>query len=231
MSSTRARTTSRSLGLRLRVTRCQLRPSVRANDASLATLSVADYSNSLVLLKILRSEFRLFLSGTSLVSDADSLFDRSSSHILDIVSIDTRPGREAASQQRVNDLKLRWAENVTKMELEEDVEASPAERNTEELPASKYTSIHISMPVVLFRMILNLWRQREVCLHDDQTCCRGAADTDRLSSLGLLEPTRASPIFGRLVHPLLHSSHQRSCRSSRPHWCHHGERQRDRALS
>lgn len=93
------------------------------------------------------------------------------SHILDVVSVDSRPGREAASQARVSSLIQSWQNQVTK---EADVEgelpssAAPATLHLytnddgTKLPVTKkFTSMRVALPVVLQRMALNLFRQRE----------------------------------------------------------------------
>jgi energy-coupling factor transporter ATP-binding protein EcfA2 len=79
-------------------------------------------------------------------------------HILDVVSVDPRPGREAESAARVAGLIHAWGEQVQKVDLVED--RTPRDGQTI-AAGSKITPLYIAFPVVLERMVLNLWRQRE----------------------------------------------------------------------
>ncbi|KAL7410573.1 P-loop containing nucleoside triphosphate hydrolase protein [Mrakia frigida] len=82
-------------------------------------------------------------------------------HILDIVSVDSRPGREEASQTRVSGLIQAWRDHGSKAEELDESRNDASSGTGLNLPRNSFTAFHISMPVVLQRMVLNLYRQRE----------------------------------------------------------------------
>jgi hypothetical protein len=89
-------------------------------------------------------------------TSADSLFPPFSDpadHILDVVSTDSRPGREAESNERVSNLVSSWSSRVTKEENalhSVEVFALPATVPKEK---SNLTSVKVALPVVLHRMV------------------------------------------------------------------------------
>lgn len=79
-------------------------------------------------------------------------------HILDVVSVDSRPGREEESASRVGALIAAWAGQADKVDAAED---RPVRDHPALAAESRFTPFHVAFPVVLQRMVLNLWRQRE----------------------------------------------------------------------
>ncbi|KAJ7642282.1 P-loop containing nucleoside triphosphate hydrolase protein [Mycena rosella] len=81
-------------------------------------------------------------------------------HLLDLVSVDQRPGKTAESRERVDGLIAFWnthREKVDRVEGHQKSEATAAPTTRE----SRLTPMYIAFPVVWERMFRNLWRQKE----------------------------------------------------------------------
>ncbi|KAJ7171842.1 P-loop containing nucleoside triphosphate hydrolase protein [Mycena crocata] len=81
-------------------------------------------------------------------------------HLLDLVSVDQRPGKTAESRERVNGLIGFWNTHREKVDRVEghhksEVVSPPI------VHESRLTPMYIAFPVVWERMFRNLWRQKE----------------------------------------------------------------------
>lgn len=89
------------------------------------------------------------------------------SHLLDLVTVDQRAGKTPSSRERVNQLIAFWSVHHKKVETVDEKSGSELalpRSSTLVEHESRFTPMHIAFPVVLERMFLNLWRQREVCI-------------------------------------------------------------------
>ncbi|KAJ7785733.1 P-loop containing nucleoside triphosphate hydrolase protein [Mycena metata] len=89
-----------------------------------------------------------------------SLWFNPADHLLDLVTVDQRPGKTAESRARVDGLIAFWntyREKVNKVEGHQKSEepSPPIARE------SRFTPMYIAFPVVWDRMFRNLWRQKE----------------------------------------------------------------------
>ncbi|KAJ6501512.1 P-loop containing nucleoside triphosphate hydrolase protein [Mycena vitilis] len=89
-----------------------------------------------------------------------SLWFNPADHLLDLVTVDQRPGKTADSRARVDGLISFWnthREKVDRVEGHQKSEATapPVARE------SRFTPMHIAFPVVWERMFRNLWRQKD----------------------------------------------------------------------
>ncbi|KAJ7456457.1 P-loop containing nucleoside triphosphate hydrolase protein [Mycena latifolia] len=81
-------------------------------------------------------------------------------HLLDLVTVDQRPGKTTESRERVNGLIAFWnthREKVDRVEGHQKSEATSPPIAHE----SRFTPMYIAFPVVWERMFRNLWRQKE----------------------------------------------------------------------
>lgn len=84
--------------------------------------------------------------------------------ILDLVSVDTRGAQEDFTRKRVN-LVLEFWERREKV-LAEEHKPDPEKTNTDEVVEVQGSSpIYIALPVIIDRMIRNLWRQQPGLSH------------------------------------------------------------------
>ncbi|KAJ7748491.1 P-loop containing nucleoside triphosphate hydrolase protein, partial [Mycena maculata] len=89
-----------------------------------------------------------------------SIWFNPADHLLDIVTIDQRPGKTAESRERVNGLIAFWNTHREKMDRAEDHQKS--EEVTPPIThESRLTPMYIAFPVVWERMFRNLWRQKD----------------------------------------------------------------------
>ncbi|KAJ7226045.1 P-loop containing nucleoside triphosphate hydrolase protein, partial [Mycena pura] len=89
-----------------------------------------------------------------------SIWFNPADHLLDLVTVDQRPGKTALSRARVDGLVEFWTtyrEKVDKVEGHRKSELSAPPITHE----NRLTPIYIAFPVVWERMFRNLWRQKE----------------------------------------------------------------------
>lgn len=87
-------------------------------------------------------------------------------HLLDLVSVDTRKGNHADSQQRVEGLISKWRQHQNKVDVDEERPGSAdlggVHKKGDIAREKKSTGMIVALPVVLERHWKNLWRQKEV---------------------------------------------------------------------
>ncbi|KAJ7630445.1 P-loop containing nucleoside triphosphate hydrolase protein [Roridomyces roridus] len=89
-----------------------------------------------------------------------SIWFNPADHLLDLVSVDQRPGKMGDSRQRVEGLVEFWDAHREKQDMANEREKS--ELVSQPLvPESRFTPMYIAFPVVWERMFRNLWRQKE----------------------------------------------------------------------
>ncbi|KAJ6626947.1 P-loop containing nucleoside triphosphate hydrolase protein [Mycena sp. CBHHK59/15] len=89
-----------------------------------------------------------------------SIWFNPADHLLDLVSVDQRPGKTADSRERVDGLIAFWNTHREKVDVVEGRHKS----ETTSAPVaheSRLTPMYIAFPVVWERMFRNLWRQKE----------------------------------------------------------------------
>ncbi|KAJ7356761.1 P-loop containing nucleoside triphosphate hydrolase protein [Mycena albidolilacea] len=89
-----------------------------------------------------------------------SLWFNPADHLLDLVTVDQRPGKAVDSRARVDGLIEFWntyREKVDRVEGHQKSEATTLQIIHE----SRFTPIYIAFPVVWERMLRNLWRQKD----------------------------------------------------------------------
>ncbi|KAJ7151563.1 P-loop containing nucleoside triphosphate hydrolase protein [Mycena filopes] len=89
-----------------------------------------------------------------------SLWFNPADHLLDLVTVDQRPGKTAESRARVDGLIAFWNTHREKVDKVEGHQKS--EEPSPPIPReSRFTPMYIAFPVVWDRMFRNLWRQKE----------------------------------------------------------------------
>lgn len=83
--------------------------------------------------------------------------------ILDLISVDARGDREKLTRQRVGAIVDHWATHETALSIEGH--ASDESKHVDHarsplLDVDKQASVSVALPVVLERMMRNLWRQK-----------------------------------------------------------------------
>ncbi|CAK5265002.1 unnamed protein product, partial [Mycena citricolor] len=84
-------------------------------------------------------------------------------HLLDLVTVDQRPGKATESKARVAAL-IEWWDQTAQQEKGQNEKQVTAESEEGVVPAaseSRFTPVYIAFPVVAERMFKNLWRQKE----------------------------------------------------------------------
>ncbi|KAJ7037530.1 P-loop containing nucleoside triphosphate hydrolase protein [Mycena alexandri] len=89
-----------------------------------------------------------------------SLWFNPADHLLDLVTVDQRPGKTAESRARVEGLIAFWTTHREKVDKVEGHQKSE-EPSPPIARESRFTPMYIAFPVVWDRMFRNLWRQRE----------------------------------------------------------------------
>ncbi|KAJ7275585.1 P-loop containing nucleoside triphosphate hydrolase protein [Mycena haematopus] len=89
-----------------------------------------------------------------------SLWFNPADHLLDLVTVDQRPGKTTDSRARVDGLIEFW--NTHREKVDRVDEHQRTEETTMQIVhESRFTPIHIAFPVVWERMFRNLWRQKD----------------------------------------------------------------------
>ncbi|CDZ97680.1 Pleiotropic drug resistance proteins (PDR1-15), ABC superfamily [Phaffia rhodozyma] len=88
-------------------------------------------------------------------------FGNPADHILDVISIDSRPGKEDESRERVNGLIDSWKDRTTKSDIIADRASIHSDDLASEAAEVRMTPFYVALPTVLHRMVLNLYRQRD----------------------------------------------------------------------
>lgn len=79
--------------------------------------------------------------------------------LLDLISVDNRESREAVTRERVQTILDSWAAR----EKTPDRTAKEAEvpvQSDDTLESDKPAALHVALPVVMERMVKNMWRQK-----------------------------------------------------------------------
>ncbi|KAF8213711.1 P-loop containing nucleoside triphosphate hydrolase protein [Mycena galopus ATCC 62051] len=89
-----------------------------------------------------------------------SLWFNPADHLLDLVTVDQRPGKTTDSRARVDGLIEFWNTHREKVDRVEGHQKSEA-TTLQIVHESRFTPIYIAFPVVWERMFRNLWRQKD----------------------------------------------------------------------
>lgn len=79
--------------------------------------------------------------------------------LLDLISVDNRESQEAVTRARVQAILESWAAHEKDLDRTA-VKADDPVRGDDALESDKPAALHVALPVVMERMVKNMWRQK-----------------------------------------------------------------------